>query len=180
MLRKLILLSFIFVGSAALADANDGEYLGFKLGEKLTVPRGAVSMDHVTGAMIYALDPGQHPHHIDSISIFVSPKSSIVGSIFGEWYFSNPKAAKVFADRYFSSLELKYDHWSRRGRSLTYGDYQLWVDIEEKPLIGDHWPSEMNTRVAIGLIYARESLGRNEWMALIKSEVGNLEFAARD
>jgi hypothetical protein len=54
------------------------------------------------------------------------------------------------------------------------------VDIEEKPLIVDHWPSEMNTRVAIGLIYARDSLGRNEWMALIKSEVGNLEFAARD
>jgi hypothetical protein len=86
----------------------------------------------------------------------------------------------VFADRYLSSLELRYDHWIRRGRSLTYGDYQLWVDIEEKPLIVDYWPSEMDTRVAIGLIYARESLGRNEWMALIKSEVGNLEFAATD
>jgi len=180
MLSKLIFLSFVFIGSAAFADANDGEYLGFKLGEKFAVPRGAISMDHVTGAMVYALDPGQHPHHIDSISIFVSPKSSIVGSIFGEWYFSNPRAAKVFADRYFFSLELRYDHWTRRGRSLTLGDYQLWVDIEEKPLIVDHWPSEMNTRVAIGLIYARDSLGRNEWMALIKSEVGNLEFAARD
>ncbi len=179
-LHKLILFGFIFISTTAFADANDGEYLGFKLGEKLTVPRGAVSMDHVTGAMIYALDPGQHPHHIDSISIFVSPKSSIVGSIFGEWYFSNPRAAKVFADRYLSSLELRYDHWIRRGRSLTFGDYQLWVDIEEKPLIVDYWPSDMNTRVAIGLIYARESLGRNEWMALIKSEVGNLEFAARD
>ena len=117
MLRKLILIGFIFINTTAFADANDGEYLGFKLGEKLTVPRGAVSMDHVTGAMIYALDPGQHPHHIDSISIFVSPKSSIVGSIFGEWYFSNSKAAKVFADRYFFSLELKYDHWTRQGRS---------------------------------------------------------------
>ncbi len=92
MLRKLILLSFVFVGSAAFADANDGEYLGFKLGEKFAVPRGAVSMDHVTGAMIYALNPGKHPHHIDSISIFVSPNSSIVGSIFGEWYFSNPRS----------------------------------------------------------------------------------------
>ncbi len=180
MLRKLILFGFIFFNTTAFADANDGEYLGFKLGEKFAVPRGAVSMDHVTGAMIYALNPGKHPHHIDSISIFVSPNSSIVGSIFGEWYFSNPRAAKVFADRYLFTLELKYDHWTRRGRSLAHSDYQLWVDIEEKPLIVDHWPSDMNTRVAIGLIYARDSLGRNEWMALIKSEVGNLEFAARD
>jgi hypothetical protein len=34
--------------------------------------------------------------------------------------------------------------------------------------------------VAIGLIYARDTLSRNEWMALINSEVGNLEFASRD
>ena len=133
MLRKLVLFGFIFINTTAFADANDGEYLGFKLGEKLTVPRGAISMDHVTGATIYALDPGQHPHHIDSISIFVSPKSSIVGSIFGEWYFSNPSAAKVFADRYLSSLEARYDHWTRRGRSLTYGYDQWGVDREEKP-----------------------------------------------
>ena len=180
MSRYLILISLVFFNTSVFADASDGEFLGFKLGEKFTVPAGSVGTDHVMGARIYAVDSGQHPHHIDSISIFVSPKSSIVGSIFGEWYFSNPRAAKVFADRYLFTLELKYEHWIRRGRSLTHGDYQLWVDIEERPLLGDDWPSDQNTRVAIGLIYARDSLGRNEWMALINSEVGKVKFAARD
>ena len=180
MLRIPILVSLILFNLPAFADANDGEYLGFKLGEKFDVPPGAISWDHIMGAMVYGVDPGQHPHHIDSMSIYVSPKNSIIGSIFGEWYFTNPRAAKVFADRYLSVLEQKYGQWKRRGRSLSHGDYQLWVDIEEKPPIVDYWPSHKTSRVAIGLIYAPASLGRHEWMALIKSEIGNLEFAARD
>lgn len=179
-LRNLLLISLIFINSPVLAEANGGEYLGFKLGEKFKAPPGAARVDHIMGALIYTVDPGRHPHHIDSISIFVSPKSSIIGSIFGEWYFSSPRAAKVFANRYLSALEKKYSHWLRRGRSLTYGDYELWVDIEEKPPIIEHWPSHKNSRVAIGLIYAPHSRGRSEWMALIDSEIGKGIFVAGD
>ena len=177
--RTLILISRVFLSALAFADANDGEYLGFTLCEKVRLPRGSVAMDHITGATIYVIDPGRHPHHIESMSIYVSPKSSIIGSIFGEWYFSDRRAAKVFADRYLSTLEEKYGHWIRRGRSLTYGDYQLWVDIEEKAPYVDHWPSHKKTRVAVALIFAPDSLGRNNWMAMINREVYNLELTAR-
>ena len=177
---NLILISGVFFSSSAVADANNGEYLGFKLGETFTVTSGTASIKHITGATVYAVDPGRHPHHIDSISIFVSPKSSVIGSVFGEWYFSNPRAAKVFADRYLSVLGDKYSHWISRGRSLTDGDYQLWVDIEEKPPIVDYWPSHKKSRVAIGLIYAPDSIGRRDWMALVKSEIGNPKIVARE
>ena len=180
MTRTPILISLVFLSTSVFADANDGEYLGIKLGEKLKTPRGAVGKDHVMGAKIYVVDPGRQPHHMDSISIYVSPKSSIIGSIFGEWYFSSRPSAEKFADRYLSSLEKKYSHWKRRGASLTYGDYQLWVEVEEKPPIVDHWPSHKNSRVAIGLIFAPASVGRSEWMALIDREVNILELSAKD
>ncbi len=178
--RILILISLILFSTSAFADANDGEYLGYNLGDKFKVPRGAVAKDHITGAMIYVVDPRRQPHHIDSVTIYVSPKSSMIGSIFGEWYFSSARSAKSFADQYLSSLEEKYSHWKRRGRSLTHGDYQLWVDVEEKPPIVDHWPSRKNSRVAIGLIFAPDSLGRSNWMALIHSEVHDPELTAKD
>ena len=180
MRRNLTLFVLIFLSMSAFGDANDGEYLGVKLGEKLTTPRGAVGKDHVMGAKIYVLDPGRQPHHIDSISIYVSPESSIIGSVFGEWYFSNRRSAESFADSYLSSLEKKYSDWKRRGRSLTYGDFQLWVEVEEKPPIVDHWPSHKNSRVAIGLIFAPDSAGRSEWMALIDREVNKLDLTAKD
>ena len=177
---SLILISGVLFNSSAVADANNGEYLGFKLGETFTVSSGTPSVKHITGATVYAVDPGRRPHHIDSISIFVSPKSSVIGSVFGEWYFSNPRTAKVFADRYLSGLGSKYGHWIRRGRSLTDGDYQLWVDIEEKPPIVDYWPSYKKSRVAIGLVYAPESIGRRDWVALVKSEISNPKIVARE
>ena len=180
MLRYVVMVSLIFFNTSVLADANDGEYLGFKLGEKFKVPRGSAATYHITGAMNYSVDPGQHYHHVDAISVYVSPKSSIVGSIFGERYFSNPRAAKVFADRYLSTLEKKYAQWTRRGRTLTNGDYQLWVTFEEKHTVFDDWPSDKIARVAIALIFTRDSVGRKDWMSLIAGEVGNLKIAARN
>jgi len=176
--RKLILLSLILCSTLAFADANDGEFLGFTLGEKFNVPRGSDGIEHITGAMIFTVDAGLHAHHIDAISVYVSPGNSIVGGIFGERYFPNPRAAGVFADRYLCSLETKYSHWVRRGRSLTFGDYELWVDIEEKSSLDYDWSEDQNTRVAIALIYAPDSPGRSEWMILIGSEIGEIELAS--
>jgi len=179
MSRILILICVICFSATVHADANDGEYLGYSLGDKFKVPRGAASEYHITGALIYAVDPKRQPHHIDSMSIYVSPKSSIIGSIFGEWYFSSARSAKSFADNYLAALEKKYPHWKLRGRSLTYEDHQLWVEREEKPPFDDYWPSRKKHRVAIGLIYAPDSLGRNDWMALISREVNNIELTAK-
>ena len=173
--RFSVFIILLFLSAAAVADANNGEYLGFKLGEKFSVPRGAVAYDHITGALFYVVNPGQRHQHISSLSIYVSPKSSIIGSIFGEWYFSNARSAKDFSGRYLQTLEKEYSHWKRRGNSLTNGDYQLWVDLEQKPPIVDHWPSDKNFRVAIALIFAPDSTRRNEWMATIHREVNNLE-----
>ena len=179
MTRRLILICVILYSASALADANDGEYLGYNLGDRFSVPTNADGKDHITGAKIYVVDPRRQAHHIDTMSIYVSPKSSMIGSIFGEWYFPNHRAAKDFGDRYLSSLEEKYGQWTRRGRSLTYGDYQLWVDIEEKPPIIDYWPSHKNSRVVIALIFAPDSAARSEWMAMIQSEVNDLKLTAK-
>ena len=177
MVRNLILISLLFFSASAIGDANDGEYLGFKLGERFSAPRGAVRRNHLMGALIYVVDPRQRVEHIDSVSVYVSPKSSIIGSIFGEWYFSSARSAKNFADRYMPTLENKYSHWRRRRSSLTNGDFQLWVDLEQKPPIVDHWPSDKNFRVSIALIFAPDSPRRSEWMATIRKEANALVLA---
>ena len=175
MARILIFASLIIFSTQIFADANDGEYLGFTLGDRFKVPRGADGQHHITGAIVYVVDPGRQAHHMDSMSIYVSPKSSVIGSIFGEWYFSSKRSAKDFANQYLSTLEQKYGHWQRKGQSLTYGDYQLWVDIEEKSPYSEYWPSRKKSRVAVGLIFAPESEGRNEWMAQIQGDINNRE-----
>ena len=175
---KIIGALLILCSTLAVADANHGDYLGYRLGDKYAIPKGTAGRDHIMGAQIFDLDPGSHPHHVDTISIYASPTSSIIGSIFGEWYFSSNRAAKQFADRYLAQLKRKYADWDRSRRSLTNDEYQLWVNIEQKPPVIDYWPSARKFRVAIGLIYAPDTLARNEWTAIIYMEVNNLELTA--
>lgn len=169
-MRKLTFISLLFLSTSALADANDGEYLGFKLGSTFSVPEGAIGRDHITGALVYVLDPHQRHQHMGSLSIYVSPKSSIIGSVFGDWYFSSKRSAQQFSDRYMQTLEATYSGWKHGRNTLTSGDYQLWVELEQKSPFVDHWPSDKKFRVSVALIFAPESTARNAWMARLMRE----------
>ncbi len=173
--RKLAFISLLFLSTSAIADANDGEYMGFRLGSTFSAPEGAIGRNHIKGALVYFVDPRQRHQHMGSLSIYVSPKSSIVGSVFGDWYFSSKRSAQQFSDRYMQTLETTYSSWKRRRNSLTNGDYQLWVDLEQKPPIVEHWPSDKKFRVSVALVFAPESTARSTWMATVMSEARTLE-----
>ena len=168
--HKLVFISLLFLSTSALADANDGEYLGFKLGSTFAAPEGAIGRDHITGALVYFLDPHQRHQHIGSLSVYVSPKSSIIGSVFGDWYFSSKRSAQQFSDRHMQTLETTYSNWKRGRNTLTNADYQMWVDLEQKPPIVDHWPSDKKFRVSVALVFAPESTARNAWVARVTRE----------
>jgi len=178
-MRTSILISLFFLSPMVFADANDGEYLGFKLGDTYSAPRGSVARNHFIGALTYVIDPVTRHQHMGSLSLNVSPTSSIIGGIFGEWYFLNQRSAESFAEGYLRSLEKKYGDWRRRRSSLTNGDYQFWVDLEQRPPIVDHWPSHKKFRVSTALTFAHDSAAQKEWMAKIDSEVGDRNLSAR-
>ena len=186
MTRKSILISFLLVNTSVVADANDGEYLGFTLGQSYSVPRGAVAKDHIIGALVYAVDPHRRQQHLGSLSLYVSPGSSVIGSIFGGWYFTSERAAKSFLERYTQILETEYGDWKRQRilftnvNTFTNGKYQLWVDLEQKPPIVDHWPSDKKYRVGVALTYALDSSARSDWIAVINWELDGGKLSARN
>ena len=168
--RKLTFICLLFLSTSVLADANDGDHMGFKLGSRFTVPEGAISRDHITGAIVHTVDPHQRHQHVGSLSLYVSPKSSIIGSVFGDWYFSSKRSAQHFSDRYMETLETTYSSWKRRRNTLTNGDYQLWVDLEQKSPFSDHWHSDKKFRVSLALVFAPDSAARDSWMVRLRRE----------
>ena len=178
-MRGSILIGLFVLSPMVLADANNGEYLGFKLGDTFSAPRGSVSKNHIIGAVTYTVDPEKRHQHTGSLSVYVSPKSSIIGGIFGEWYFLSKGSAKNFAEGYLRNLEKKYSDWRRRRSSLSNGDYQFWVDLEQKPPIIDHWPSHKKFRVSTALTFAPDSAAQREWRARIDTEVNDRGLTAR-
>lgn len=169
--HKLLFVCLVFLSTLVLADANDGEHMGYRLGAKFSAPEGTFGRGHITGALVYHVDPHTRHQHMDSMSVYVTPKSSIIGSIFGEWYFSSKRSAQHFSDRYLQILETEYSSWKRRRNTLTNGDYQLWVDLEERPPLVDFWPSKKKFRVSVALIFTPESAARDAWMVRVRREL---------
>ncbi len=86
MIRKLTPAFLIFLSMHAFADGDDGEYLGFKLGDRFSVPRGVVGKDYIMGALTFNVDPGRHPHHIlryfrNLLRCLLNPKTKIFSDI---------------------------------------------------------------------------------------------------
>lgn len=154
----------------ARADAGSGEYMGYRLGEKFRTPDNVEPRPHVAGPRVYDFVAETRDHGAESMSIYATPQSSIIGSIFGEWYFSSQAAARQFANRYLESLTRRYGEWTAKGNSLTHEDYQLTVEVQRKSRNDDFWPSPRKYRVAASLIYAPDSIARGEWMAIVIME----------
>ncbi|MBU2675630.1 MAG: hypothetical protein KJP16_01015 [Gammaproteobacteria bacterium] len=179
MTRVLIVMSLLLLSTSVIADANDGEYLGFKLGDTYSLPRDSVGRPHYIGALTYVVEAETRHQHLDSLSVNVSPQSSTIGGIFGEWYFPTERIAKSFADGYLQGLEQKYGDWRRRRSSLTNGHYQFWVDLEQRPPIVDHWPSSKPFRVSTALLFAPDSAAQRAWIAKINAEADGRRLSAR-
>jgi hypothetical protein len=177
MLTFLIAAALLMSG-AARADASNGEYMGYRLGDKFAVPEHAQARPHVAGPLVYEFDINGRDHGVETMRVFVSPESSIIGSIFGEWYFESRRTARQFAERYLSTLRRKYDQWTPGDHYVANDDYQLSVEVQKQSNNGEYWPSTKKYRVAASLIYAPDSLGRGEWMAIVYLESSNLELAA--
>jgi len=162
----------------ARADASTGEYMGYRLGDRFTVPAHARSRPHVAGPLVYEFDVNGRDHGVETMRIFVSPETSIIGSIFGEWYFESRRSASQFAERYLGTLRRRYNEWSPDDQHLTNDDYELSVEVQKQSSDSEYWPSSKKYRVAASLIYAPDSLGRGEWMAIVRLESSNLELTA--
>lgn len=173
-----IVAAALLASGVAGADASSGEYLGYRLGDRFVAPENATPRPHVAGPLVYDFLADSRDHGVETVTLYVSPESAIIGSIFGEWYFSSKQSAKRFADRYLATLSRNYDQWESRGRSLTRDDYQLAVEVQKRRADDGFWPSTKKYRVAASLIYAPESLGRGEWMAIVNLETSNLQLTA--
>ncbi len=174
MLTFLTLAAIVMSGTAR-ADASNGEYLGYRLGDKFSVPMNAQPRPHVAGPLVYDFGMNTRDHGVETMTVFVSPESSIIGSIFGEWYFGNKRSAERFADRYLATLRRKYEQWTSDDESLSNGEYRLAVEVQKRAKDDHFWPSSDKYRVAVSLIYAPDSLRRGEWMAIVYMEANNLE-----
>ena len=142
MLIRLILIFLVFLPGIALADANDGEFMGYQLGSNYH--RGANTQHRVTttGNLIVIAEQPLKPGNIAEVSLLTTPETLTIGHINASSWFKTEVEARAFGRQYVDLLRAKYPDWmfGREGMdadlrvvevNLDRPPYNLWLRLNK-------------------------------------------------
>ena len=200
-MQKLVLawcLSAILFGApiVSFADANNGELLGFKIGEKCPDIIAGITVTEEVDVLTFALQPSYAganvPDDFKVVNLECSKESFTIGAIKAFTRMRSAKAegeiasavidAGEIAEKYKAMLEAEYPDWeglpdgSRSNKlEIANGKYVLYVRFytqEAEPsflemLVGDE---AREATVLIGLRYLGGSKAHQNWSDVIERE----------
>jgi hypothetical protein len=145
-----IMLCVLAIG-AAWADANNGDFLGYTLGNNYTQPVGDAEELGANGMLrINAAKPVK-PDDITEVRLIVTAESRTIGYITGASWFATEAEARDFAKRYINLLHAKYSNW-------LFGREQMDINMRIDEVNLDNQPYNIRFRLD-----ERQHNGKNQW-----------------
>lgn len=148
MLNRLILILLVFLPGIAMADANDGEFMGYQLGSNYQSGANTQQRETTTGNLIVIAEQPVKPNNIVEVSLLTTPETLTIGHINASSWFKTEAEARAFGRQYVDLLRAKYPDWvfGREGMdadlrvvevNLDHSPYNLWLRLNENSRSGD-------------------------------------------
>jgi len=166
-------LALLCLAGDAVADAALGEFAGYRLGarfrgeaaDRQPQPDGSVRVVPVETA------PGDR----QSVHLYVTPTSSIVGKVVRVEWFSDSSAAEAAAEAAAESLRAEYPDWTARiDEPLAFGGSGgAMLALRERgeyALMVFYRPDANRVGVYTELEYAAASAGKDEFRRRLREE----------
>jgi len=167
MLTRLLLCCLFALPNIAVADANNGQFMGYELGAEYPTQPRDVEVTTAGNLLIEAENPTK-PTDIVQVSLLATPESQTIGYIIAASWHATETEARAVGRRYVELLRAKYPDWdfgremmdaSLRIVALNFdkAPYNLQLNLRRAEYEGrDMW------RFSMGLGWDRES---QEWLA---------------
>ena len=164
---RLLLCCLFALPTVVVADANEGQFMGYELGTEYPAPPQDVEVTTAGNLLIEAENPTK-PADIVQVSLVATPESRTIGYITAaSWYATEGEARKV-GRRYVELLRAKYPDWDF-GRELMDASLRIVeVNFDKVPynlqlrLGRDEYDGRSMWRISMGLGWRGES---KEWHA---------------
>lgn len=123
-----VLLSAVFLlPLIALADANNGEFMGYSLGQDYNASSATQEFVNTTGNLLITAEAPVKPDDIADVALVATPETRTIGYIDAASWFETEEEARAFGHRYAKLLRAKYPAW-RFGREVM-DSYMRVVEV---------------------------------------------------
>lgn len=167
MLIRLFLCCFLVLPADVVADASDGQFMGYQLGTEYPASPQEFEISTTGNLLITAGNPTK-PADIAKVSLIATPESRTIGYIIAASWFATEGEAREVGRRYTELLRAKYPDWDF-GRELMDGSLRIVeVNFDKAPynlqlrLVRDEYEGRSMWRFSMGLGWLRDS---REWHA---------------
>lgn len=175
---RLLLCCLFALPAIAFADANDGEFMGYKLGAEYPDSPTVIDTTTTGNLLIEAADPTK-PADIARVSLVVTPDSQTIGFIVASSWHETEAAARAAGRKYGELLRAKYSDWDF-GREMMDASLQIVeVNFDKAPynlqltLGSDEHDGRSMWRMSMGLGWKKESEEWRAWQSQAATERGS-------
>jgi len=165
---RLVLCCLLALPTVVLADANDGQFMGYELGTKYPASPQDVEV-LTTGNLLFEAENPTKPADIVQVSVITTPGSQTIGYIIAASWYETEEDAREAGRRYAELLRAKYPDWNF-GREVMDANMRIVeVNFDKAPynlrlrLVRDEYESHGMWRFSMGLGWYSESRELRAW-----------------
>jgi len=151
-----------------LADANEGQFMGYELGTKYPAsPRDVEVL--TTGNLLFEAEHPTMPAGIVDVSVITTPGSHTIGYIVAASWHETEEEALTVGRRFVELLRAKYPDWIVGGEVMDERMRIVEVNFDKAPynlqlrLVHDEYESHSMWRFTMGLGWNAESRELRAW-----------------
>jgi hypothetical protein len=144
MLNRLLLISLLALPGVAMADAVDGEFMGYKLDSVYERGASTKQTTTATGNLLITAEQPVKPADIDEVTLLTTPGSLTIGYIDASSWFATEAEAREMGGQYVRLLRAKYPGWS-------YGREGLDSTLRINEVNFDNVPHNLRLRLSQGM-----------------------------
>ena len=164
---RLLLCCLFALPADVVADASEGQFMGYELGTKYPALPQDVEVTTTGNLLITAENPTK-PADIVQVSLIATPESRTIGYIIAASWYATEGEAREVGRRYVELLRAKYPDWDF-GRELMDASLRIVeVNFDKAPhnlqlrLVHDEYDGRSMWRISMSLGWHRET---KEWHA---------------
>ena len=131
--RRIFLMLVIAMPGLVMADAADGQFMGYQLGGNYQRSASTRAQVTFTGNLNITAENPVKPANVDEVTLTATAETLTIGYINALSWFDTEAEAREFGRKYFKLLRAKYPDWAFGRDVLDANMNVVEVNLDEQP-----------------------------------------------